>query len=217
MDTDVRSSLRSLLLVDDHAVVRDGLKHLLAPMDSELLITEAATGFEALDCMRRQPFDMAIVDLSMPGMSGLELIRRIKLEFPLVAILVLSMQAESQYAVRAFKTGAAGYVTKDSASAELVAAVRRLMSGGTYMAPHMAEQMVRQLNDARNLPGHALLTDRELEVLRRFVAGERPTEIAHALHVSIKTVSSHKTRIQEKLQLTSMAAMIRYGLENQLD
>jgi two-component system invasion response regulator UvrY len=206
-----------LLLVDDHAIVREGLKHLLAPISSEWGITEACTGFQALDSLRRDHFNLAVVDLSMPGMNGLELVRRIKADFPHVMVLVLSMHAEEQYALRAFKAGANGYLTKDSASAELVAAVRKVASGGTYVTASLAERVVQQLNGGADVPRHADLSDREIEVLRRLVAGERPTDIAVALHLSVKTVSTHKSRIQEKLQLPTTAALIRYGLEHQLD
>jgi two-component system invasion response regulator UvrY len=207
----------NLLLVDDHVIVREGLKHLLASKAGQWHITEADNGFQAMELMRKGPIDLAVVDLSMPGMSGLDLIRRIKLEFPKVLILVLSMHAEEQYALRAFKAGANGYLTKDCASAELVAAVSKVAAGGTFVTAELAERVVHQLNGVAQAPQHADLSDRELEVLRRIVAGQRPTDIAKALHLSVKTVSTHKSRIQEKLQLPSMAALIRYGLEHQLD
>lgn len=205
-----------LLMVDDHTIVREGLKRILEPLAGEWAITEAGTGFQALECLRRQHFDLAIVDLSMPGMSGLELIRRVKADYPSVAMLVLSMHAEEQYALRAFKAGANGYLTKDSASAELLAAVRKVAAGGVYVSAGLAERVVRQLNGGVRVPRHAELSDRELEVLQRIVAGQRLTEIAEALHLSVKTVSTHKARIQDKLQLPNMAALIRYGLEHQL-
>lgn len=206
-----------LLLVDDHTIVREGLKRILEPIADDWAVTEAGTGFQALEILRRQPFDLAIVDLSMPGMSGLELIRRIKAATPHTAVLVLSMHAEEQYALRAFKAGANGYVTKDSAATELVAAVRKVAAGGAYVSASLAERVVQQLNGVARAPRHADLSDRELEVLQRIVAGERLTDIAQALHLSIKTVSTHKSRILDKLQLTSTAALIRYGFEHQLD
>lgn len=206
-----------LLMVDDHAIVREGLKRVLDPLANNWVITEASTGFEALDCLKRQHFDLAIVDLSMPGMGGLELIRRIKADHPTVAVLVLSMHAEEQYALRAFKAGADGYVTKDSAAADLVNAVRKVASGGAFVTASLAERVVQQLNGVMEVPRHAELSDRELEVLQRIVAGERMTDIATALNLSIKTVSTHKSRIQEKLQLPNVAALIRYGLEHRLD
>jgi DNA-binding NarL/FixJ family response regulator len=206
-----------LLLVDDHTIVREGLRRILEVVSGEWQLIEAGSGFQALECLRRQPIGLAIVDLSMPGMSGLELIKRIHVEHPKVRVLVLSMHAEEQYALRAFRAGANGYVTKDSASAELVAAVRKVAGGGAYVTTSLAERVVQQLNGATQAPRHAHLSDRELEVLQRIVAGQRPTEIAEALHLSVKTVSTHKRRIQDKLDLPNTAALIRYGLEHQLD
>jgi DNA-binding NarL/FixJ family response regulator len=133
-----------------------------------------------------------------------------------VVVLVLSMHAEEQYALRAFRAGASGYVTKDCASAELVAAVRKVAAGGAYVSTGLAERVVQQLSGASAAPRHALLSDREMEVLQRLVAGQRPTEIAGALHLSVKTVSTHKSRVLEKLQLPNTAALIRYGIEHRL-
>ncbi|NDG39310.1 MAG: DNA-binding response regulator [Betaproteobacteria bacterium] len=209
--------LLHLLLVDDHAVVREGLKRILTARGSQWHITEASSGFEALEILRQQALDLAIVDLSMPGMSGLELIHRIRASFPSVMVLVLSMHAEEQYAVRAFKSGAKGYVTKCTAAEELVAAVVKVAAGGAYVTTRLAERMVQQFNGTLLDPNHAQLSNRELDILQRIVAGQRLTDIATALHLSIKTVSTHKSHIQEKLQLPSTAALIRYGLEHQID
>lgn len=203
-----------LLLVDDHTIVREGLKRILEVTGDGFEIVEASSGFQALEALSRASFSLAIVDLSMPGMNGLELIRRIKAGYPGVAVLVLSMHAEEQYALRSFKAGANGYVTKDSASEELVRAVHKVAAGGAYVTASLAERVVQQLNGAVGVPRHSQLSDRELEVLRRIVGGQRLTDIADALHLSVKTISTHKTRIQDKLQLTSTAALIRYGLEH---
>lgn len=207
----------AMLMVDDHTIVREGLKRVLEPLAGEWTITEAGTGFQALECLRQKTFQLAIVDLSMPGMSGLELIHRIKAGYPTVAVLVLSMHAEEQFALRAFQAGANGYLTKDSASAELIAAVRKVAGGGAYVTPTLAERVVLQLNGAVQRPRHAQLSDRELEVLQRIVAGQRLTDIAESLHLSVKTISTHKRRIQDKLELPNAAALIRYGLEHELD
>ena len=209
-------TLLSLLLVDDHTVVREGLKRLIDPQANQWSITEAGTGFQAIEYLRRQPFDLAIVDLSMPGMSGLDLTRRIKSEFPSVAVLVLTMHSEEQYAIRALQAGANGYVTKDSAATELVAAVRKVVSGGVFLSAQLAERVVLQLNGKSPVPDLQMLTNRELDILQRIVSGQRPVDIADALHLSIKTVSTHKKRIQEKLRLDSTAALIRFGLEHRL-
>jgi len=209
--------LTRLLLVDDHTIVREGLKRILEAHCSEWQVAEASSAFQALEILRRQPFDVLIADLSMPGMSGLDLIRRARSDFPSIAILVLSMHAEEQYAMRSFKAGANGYVTKDSAASELVTAVRKVAAGGAYVTSSLAERVVQQLNGNVSVPDHSQLSDRELEVLRRIVAGMRLTDIAEELHLSVKTVSTHKTRIQDKLGLPSLAALVRYGVENDLD
>jgi len=203
-----------LLLVDDHQIVREGLKRLLASDENQWTITEVSSGHHALDCLRQRSVNLAIVDLSMPGMSGLELIRRIKSDHPRTAVLVLSMHAEEQYAMRAFKLGANGYVTKDSAATELLSAVRKVVTGGTYVSASLAERVVQQLNGATQTTRHDDLSNREIEVLQRIVAGQRLTDIAEALNLSVKTVSTHKARIQDKLDLPSMAAIIRYGIEH---
>jgi DNA-binding NarL/FixJ family response regulator len=208
--------LLRLLLVDDHTVVREGLKRLIDPETNRWSINEVGTGFQALEFLRRQPIDLAIVDLSMPGMSGLDLTCRIKSEFPSVAVLILTMHSEEQYAMRAFQAGANGYVTKDTAAAELGAAVRKVASGGVFLSAHLAECMVQQINGQRPEPGIQLLTNRELDILQRIVGGQRPVDIADALHLSIKTVSTHKKRIQEKLRIESTAGLVRFGLEHQL-
>ncbi|HYP85950.1 response regulator transcription factor [Variovorax sp.] len=211
-----RPALR-LLLVDDHAIVREGLIRVLDPVANNWSLTEAVTGHRALELLREAEFDLALVDLSMPGMNGLELVRRIKTEFPGVHVLVLSMHAEEQYALRAFKSGADGYVTKDAAATELLRAVRRVAAGRAYVTEALAESVVQQLNGMARAPGHAHLTDRELDVLQRIAAGARVVDIADALHLSVKTVSTHKTRIQEKLQVSGTAELVRYALENHID
>jgi DNA-binding NarL/FixJ family response regulator len=205
-----------LLLVDDHVIVREGLKRVLEATTEGWHIIEASSGNQALDRLREQPIDLAIVDLSMPGIGGLELIGRIKVHWPSVAVLVLSMHAEDEYALRAFQSGANGYITKDRAPSDLVDAVRKVLQGGAYVTASLAERVVMQLNGTVKVPRHAQLSNREIEVLRRIVHGQRLTEIAEALSLSVKTVSTHKTRIQEKLQLDSTAALIRYGMEHGL-
>ncbi len=205
-----------VLLVDDHTIVREGLKRILESTREGWNITEESSGFRAMDNLRHQDCGLVIVDLSMPGMSGLELIRRIRAESTRLPILVLSMHAEEEYARRAFKAGANGYVTKDSAAEELVVAARKVANGGTYVSTSLAERVVQQLNGSVDVPRHARLSEREMEVLRRIVAGERAGDIAEALHLSVKTVSTHKTRIMEKLQAPSTAALVRYAIQHGL-
>lgn len=205
-----------LLLVDDHTTVREGLNRILENTHDGWSITEASSGFLALEALRQQTFEIAIVDLSMPGMSGLELIRRIRVDYPRLPVLVLSMHAEEEYALRSFKLGANGYITKDSPAEELITAVRKVLRGGAYVTASLAERVVQQLNGSVDVPRHTMLSNRELEVLRLIVAGQRTSEIAEALHLSVKTVSTHKTRIMDKLQATSTAALIRYGMQHGL-
>ncbi|MGS0756035.1 response regulator [Roseateles sp. GG27B] len=206
MNKPAASPTLRLLLVDDHSIVREGLRRVLEAQAKGWFIAEASSGFQALDCLRQQIFDLVIVDLSMPGMNGLDLIQRLKTGFPELRVLVLSMHAEEQYALRAFKAGANGYITKDSAAAELVVAVCKVATGGAYVTASLAERVVLRLNGGAELPSHSQLSNREMDVLRRIVAGQRLTDIGRALHLSVKTVSTHKTNIQEKLQLPNLAA-----------
>jgi DNA-binding NarL/FixJ family response regulator len=205
-----------LLLVDDHTIVREGLKRIFEAAGLGWTVAEESSGFQALERLRRQTFDVAVVDLSMPGMSGLELTRRIRAEFPRLPVLVLSMHDEEEYALRAFKAGANGYVTKDRPADELLQAVHKVAGGGAFVTASIAERVVQQLNGTVDVPRHAQLSERELQVLQRLVAGQRMTDIAQDLHLSIKTISTHKSRIMEKLQVDSNAALIRYGMQHGL-
>src|SRR5512138_1231790 len=211
------ASRRLVLVVDDHAIVREGLVRILERAGEDWEVAEVSSGFEALEWLQSHPdAEIAIVDLSMPGMSGLELIRRLRAEFPRLRVLVLSMHAEEEYALRAFHAGAHGYVTKDRAAAELINAVSHIAGGRVYVTPSLAEYVVQRISGSRPTPPHDQLSDREMDVLRRLVAGQRISDIAQALHLSVKTVSSHKRRIQDKLNLASTAALIRYGIEQGL-
>jgi DNA-binding NarL/FixJ family response regulator len=205
-----------LLLVDDHTIVREGLKRIFESNGLGWTVAEESSGFRALDTLRRQAFDVAVVDLSMPGMNGLELTRRIRAEWPHLPVLVLSMHDEEEYALRAFKAGANGYITKDRPVDELQQAVHKVAGGGAFVTASLAERVVQQLNGNVDVPRHSTLSERELQVLQRLVAGQRLTDIAEAMHLSIKTISTHKSRVMEKLQLDSTAALIRYGLQHGL-
>lgn len=203
-------------LADDHRMLREGLRRLLESSTGLQVVAEAADGDELLSALQAVPADVAVVDLTMPGLSGMELIRRLKTIHPGLAVLVLTMHAEEQYALRAFRHGATGYLTKDHAGAELVLAIRKVAAGGGYVSATLAERLAVGLAAAPGRPSHAALTDREFEVLRHIVAGRRLTEIGELLDLSIKTVSSHKARILDKLGLDSTAALVRYGLQHQL-
>ncbi len=208
--------LQRILIADDHAIVREGLKRILEDAFDGVVLVEVGGGLQALEQLRMQSFDLAIFDLSMPDMGGLDLLQRARSQYPDLPILILTMHVEEQYAMRAFKAGAKGYITKDSVTLELAQAVRKVAQGGIYVGDLLAERMVQHLSGAVVPPPHAQLSNRELEVLRRLLSGQRPGEIAKALHLSIKTISSHKSRMQHKLQLPSTSALIRYGIEHGL-
>ena len=205
-----------LLLVDDHALVRDGLRRLFESTPDRWCVTEAGTGYQAMDHLRGQTFDLVVADLSMPGMGGLELIRRVRHDWPTLPVLVLTMHAEEQYAIRSLQAGANGYVTKDSPASALLDAVRKVVAGGVYLSSSVANRVLRQIRGSTPPLDIESLSNRELDVLQRIVNGQRPVDIAHALNLSIKTVSTHKRHIQEKLNLDSTAAIVRFGLEHHL-
>ena len=203
-----------LLLADDHALVREGLKRILAAASDIEVAGEAANGDETLALVKQHDFDLALVDLSMPGLSGLDLVKRLRLEKPKLRILVLSMHGESQYAARALKAGASGYLTKDAAAAQLLGAIRKIAGGGVHISETAAAQLLGAGAPAGDAPPHTALSDREFEVFRQLVAGRSITEIAEALHLSVKTISTHKARILEKMAMASTAELVRYAVEH---
>lgn len=205
-----------LILVDDHRLMREGLRRILEGQPDLDVAGETDDGHQALQLIRDLGANVAVIDMSMPGLSGVNLIRRIRKESPRCAVLVLSMYAEELYAMRALKAGAQGYVNKDSATEELVRAVRKVAAGGCYLSSSMAEKVAMSLTHQDDTPRHDRLTDREFEIFRRIVGGQRVSDISRAIHLSIKTVSTHKSRILQKMHLDSTAALIRYGLEHRL-
>jgi DNA-binding NarL/FixJ family response regulator len=205
-----------VLIADDHALVRDGLRHILTNASGFEVAGEASDGAGTLALVRSTVAHVLVLDLSMPGRNGIELIRQIRDEQPALRILVLTMHAEQQYAARAFKAGAAGYLTKESASAELVAAVTKVAAGGVYVSLAMAERFAQSLNEPADTLPHQRLSDREFDVFRRICAGETITEIGEALCLSGKTVSTYKARILEKMQMPHEAALVRYAVRHKL-
>jgi two-component system invasion response regulator UvrY len=201
-----------VLIADDHGIVRDGLKRILAATTDLQVAGEAGSGDEALALVKANDYDVVMLDMSMPGLAGIDLIKRLKLEKPKLRILVLSMHGESQYAARVLKAGAAGYLSKDSAAEVLLSALRKIAAGGV----HIGEAAAASLLQSSEKPSHETLSDREFEVMRLLVEGLGPTEIGERLHLSVKTVSTHKTRILEKLNLGSTAELVRYALEHRL-
>ncbi|KIP17240.1 LuxR family transcriptional regulator [Burkholderia ubonensis] len=205
-----------VLIADDHTLVREGLRHILQNANDFEVAGEASDWITAISLIHSTDAQVLMLDLSMPGGNGIELIRQIKDEKPSLRILVLTMHAEQQYAVRAFKAGASGYLTKESASTELVSAVTKVAGGGVYVSIEMAERLAQNLNEPANIPPHQRLSDREFDVFRRLAAGQSISEVARELCVSAKTVSTYKTRILEKMQMPHEAALVRYATRHGL-
>ena len=207
---------KRVFIADDHAIVREGLRRILAGDPTIEVVGEGKDGHEVMTAARAGGIDVLLLDLSMPGRSGVDLIKQIKSERPALRVLVLSMHDEQQYAERAIRAGASGYLTKDTAATQLVAAIERIAAGGMYITTAAAEALAAHLQaPSEDLP-HERLTDREYEVFRLLAAGESVTAIAGRLHLSVKTVSTHKTNVLEKMQLGSFADLVRYAIEHKL-
>jgi DNA-binding NarL/FixJ family response regulator len=205
-----------IVIADDHTIMREGLKRILEGAEDIEVVGEAVDGFEALAHVRKGDFDLLMLDLSMPGRSGVELIKQIKDEMPKLPILVLTMHEEEQYAVRAIRAGARGYLTKESAGTQLVSAIKKVASGRPYISLEVAEQLAMDaMTTSEDLP-HKQLSDREFEVFSLLVNGKSITEIAELLHVSVKTVSTHKTRILNKMAMPSLADLVQYAVAHRL-
>ena len=205
-----------VLLADDHKIVREGLRQILGDTGDILVAAEAANGHEVMEHVRARHFDVIVLDLSMPGRSGLDLIKQLRDETPRCRILVLSMHPEEQYAVRAIRAGAAGYLHKDSASDDLVTAIRKVSGGGVYVSAAAADALVRGFMPGVSSAPHTQLSDREYQVFLMIADGVSITDIAQKLSLSVKTVSTHKSRILEKMGVTSAADLIRYAIRHDL-
>ena len=196
--------------------MRDGLKRILATAGDMIVAGEACDGFQTLESVRSGEWDLLLLDMSMPGRSGVELIKQIKAEKPRLTILVLSMHQDAKYSVRAIRAGASGYLCKDSASQQLLSAIRAVAGGGRFVAPEVAAELAFGMILRDDRPLHALLSEREFMIFRRIAAGDGLTEIARQLNLSIKTVSTYKTRVLQKMNLSNVADLIRYGLKHGL-
>jgi DNA-binding NarL/FixJ family response regulator len=205
-----------VVIADDHTILREGLKQLLQSAGDLDVVGEAGDSHEVLREVRDRDFDVLLLDMSMPGRSGPELIKQVKTEKPKLRILVLSMHEEHQYAVRAIKSGASGYLTKESASTQLVSAIRKVASGGAFISAEVAEALALNAMPNADGPPHASLSDREYQVFRMLVAGVAVSEIAAALNLSAKTVSTHKARLMEKLGIANGADLVRYAMRHRL-
>jgi two-component system invasion response regulator UvrY len=205
-----------ILIADDHAVFRRGLKETLSEAFSKITFGEAKSAQETLECVRRSEWDVLILDVSMPGKSGLDILSDIKRWRPKLPILFLSMHPEEQYAQRVLKSGASGYLTKESVPEELKVAVRKILAGGRYVSAALAEKLAFDLRKGADKPLHELLSDREFQVLRSIASGKSVKQIAEELALSVKTVSTYRTRILEKTEMKTTAELIRYALREQL-
>jgi DNA-binding NarL/FixJ family response regulator len=205
-----------LLVADDHTIVREGLKQLLAAAEGLEVTGEARDGHEVLREIREHEFDLLLLDMSMPGKSGIELIKQVRAEKPRLRILVLTMHEERQYAIRAIRAGASGYLTKDSASRQLVEAIRKVAAGGAFISSEVAEQLaLGAMPGATSMP-HESLSDREFQVFRMIAEGRSVSDIAERLSLSVKTVSTHKANIMQKMQMETSGELIRYALSHKL-
>ena len=205
-----------LVIADDHAIVRGGLKQIFALVPDIDVVGEAVNGSEVLERLRLAPFDLLLLDLNMSGISGADLIKRVKAHRAALPILVLSMHNEPHVAARMLRAGASGYITKDCEPDILLAAIRKVAANGRYIAPELAEKMVFDVTSTEQRSRHSLLSDREAEVFRLLVDGKGVNEIAAVLAISNKTVSTHKVRLMEKMSMANMADLLRYAMENDL-
>jgi two-component system, NarL family, invasion response regulator UvrY len=205
-----------VLITDDHAVVRAGLKQILVDVWATVVVGEAKDAHEALRMVREQDWDAVVLDISMPGKSGIDALKELKQERPRLPVLVLTSHSVEQYAVRVMKAGAAGYMTKESAPEHLIEAIRKVIKGGKYISPQLAEVLVSTLTADTEKPPHEILSDREYQVLRLIAVGKTVGEIASELSLSDKTISTYRARILEKLGMKTTAELIHYAIKNGL-
>lgn len=205
-----------VLIADDHAIVRQGLRQILSETDDLLVTGEASDGNEALHLARNQEWGVCLLDVSMPNKNGIDTLKQLKKEFPKLPVLILSMHPEEQYAVRALKAGASGYLTKQSAPEQLVTAIRQVAKGKKYLSPAVAQQLAEAISDDSEKPPHKRITDREYQVLVLIASGRTLTQIAEKLNLGVATVSTYRARLLEKMGLKSTAELIRYGIEHEL-
>ena len=205
-----------VLIADDHAVFRRGLKETIGEAFPKVTFGEAKTAQETVECVRRQDWEIVILDISMPGKSGLDILDDVRRLRPKLPVLFLSMHPEEQYARRALKSGAAGYLTKESIPEELKEAVRRILTGGRYVSATLAERLAFDLRKGADTPLHELLSTREFQVLRMIASGKSVKEIANDICLSVKTVSTYRARILQKTGMKTTAELIRYALQTQL-
>jgi len=206
----------NILIADDHSIVRAGLKQIIAEIPDMAIVDEASNGNEVLEKIRMNDYSVVVLDIAMPGISGLEALKEIKSERPGLPVLMLSMYPEDQYAIRVLRSGAAGYLTKESAPAELVTAIRTVANGKKYISPSVAERLVFNLDFEGKREPHELLSDREFQVLCMIASGKAVSDIAKELSLSVKTISTYRSRILEKMKFKNNAELTTYAIQNHL-
>lgn len=206
----------NILIADDHAVVRRGLREILADAVPDAIISEAVNGDDVLSNLGKANIGLLVLDINMPGRSGMDVLRDVKQSYTRLPVIILSCQPEEQYAVRCLRAGAAAYINKESAAEELAIATKKILSGGRYVSTSLAEKLIDNLDESSEKPLHEALSDREHEVMRMIAAGVHLTEIGERLHVSVKTISSYRARIMEKMQMKSNAELTRYAMTHHL-
>ena len=216
MATKITAQTIKVFIADDHAIVREGLKQILADTKDIAVIGYAETGLDAVKLIRKLECDVLLLDISMPDRSGIEILKQIKKEFPKVAVLMLSMHREDQYAIRSLKAGASGYLNKQSAPAELVNAIRQVASGRKFITPALAQELANQIGDDREVPLHETLSDREYQTLTMIASGKTVTDIANELLLSVKTISMYRSRLLQKMKLRHNAELTHYAIKNHL-
>jgi two-component system invasion response regulator UvrY len=205
-----------ILIADDHAIVRQGLKQILADTKDIVVAGDAENGADAIKLIRKGDCDVLLLDISMPDRSGIEVLKQIKKESPKLAVLMLSMHREDQYAIRSLKAGAAGYLNKQSAPDQLVDAIRQVAAGRKYISASLAQELANQLGDDRNVPPHETLSDREYQTLIMIASGKTVSDIALDLSLSVKTISMYRTRLLQKMKLRHNAELTHYAIKNHL-
>ena len=206
----------NILIADDHPIVRRGLKQILAETPQMAVVDEASNGREVLSKVKQRDYDIVLLDISMPGMNGVDTLKELKAQKPDLHVLVLSIHPEEQYALRVLKAGASGYLTKDSAPAELVTAMQRVSSGRKYISPSLADKLALNLQANVELAAHEALSDREYHVMCLIASGKTMRDIADELSLGIKTINTYRARLLKKMKMKNNAELIRYALLNEL-
>jgi len=205
-----------ILICDDHKIVRDGLRQILQQLEEVTFIGEARDGKEALTILKGDAFEVVLLDISLPDQNGLEVLKYVKSKWPSTNVLMLSMHPQEQYAIRALKIGASGYLTKDTASEELISAIKKVSAGGKYISQSLAENLALHLDDDSNRQKHEILSNREFEIMIKIANGKSLQEIGNELFISVKTVSTYRYRIMEKMGLKKNTELTRYCMESNL-